>query len=88
MESFSKKTGKEIPLTEISDLGSLSVYQKIIQNYESYSVILEKSISPFTYSKINNDIDSQLVFAILLMIFGFLTILLLELFTDKKPTNG
>ena len=85
---FSKKAGKEIPLTEITDLGSLSVYQKNIQNFENYSVILEKSISPFTYSKINNDIDSQLVFAILLMIFGFLTILLLELFTDKKPTNG
>ena len=85
---FSKKAGKEISLTEITDLGSLSVYQKSIQNHESYSVILEKSISPFTYSKINNDIDSQLVFAILFMISGFLTILLLELFADKKPTNG
>ena len=85
---FSKKAGKEISLTEITDLGSLSVYQKSIQNYENYSVILEKSISPFTYSKINNDIDSQLGFAILFMIFGFLTILLLELFAEKKPTNG
>jgi putative membrane protein len=85
---FSKKAGKEIPLTEITDLGSLSVYQKSIQNYESYNVILEKSISPFTYSKINNDIESQFVFAILFMIFGFLTILLLELFADKKPING
>jgi len=81
---FSKKAGKEIPLTEITDLGSLSVYQKNIQNFENYSVILEKSISPFTYSKINNDLDSQFVFAIFFMTFGFLTILLLELFADNK----
>jgi putative membrane protein len=69
---------------EITDLGSLSVYQKSIQNFENYNAMLEKSISPFTYSKINNGLDSQLLFAIFFMIFGFLTIVLLELFANQK----
>ena len=81
---FSKEAGKEIPLMEITDLGSLSVYQKSIQNFESYKVILEKSVSPFTYSKINNGIDSQFLFAILFMVLGFLTILLIELLANQK----
>jgi putative membrane protein len=81
---FSKEAGKEIPLMEITDLGSLSVYQKSIQNFENYNAMLEKSISPFTYSKINNGLDSQLLFAIFFMIFGFLTIVLLELFANQK----
>ena len=81
---FSKEAGKEIPLMEITDLGSLSVYQKSIQNFENYNAMLEKSISPFTYSKINNGLDSQLLFGIFFMIFGFLTIVLLELFANQK----
>ncbi|MBT3587562.1 MAG: DUF368 domain-containing protein [Flavobacteriaceae bacterium] len=81
---FSKEAGKEISLTEITNLGSLSVYQKSIQNFESYKVILEKSVSPFTYSKINNGLESQFLFAILFMVLGFLTILLIELFANQK----
>ena len=81
---FSKEVGKEISLTEITNLGSLSVYQKSIQNFESYKVILEKSVSPFTYSKINNGLDSQFLFAILFMVLGFSTILLIELFANQK----
>lgn len=85
---FSKKAGKEIPFESITDLGSLSVYQISIQNFESYKIMLEKSVSPFTYSTINNGIDSQLTLAIVFMILGFLTILLLEKTANKKTVNG
>lgn len=81
---FSKEAGKEFPLIEITDLGSLSVYQKSIQNFESYKVMLEKSVSPFYYTEINNGLDSQLLFALLFMVLGFITILLLELFANQK----
>ena len=50
--------------------------------------MLEKSISPHTYSTINNGIDSQLLLAIVFMILGFSTILLLEKTANKKSING
>ena len=85
---FSKEIGKEIPFNTITDLGSLSIFQIKIQNFESYKVMLEKSISPYTYSTINNGIDSQLLLAIVFMILGFSTILLLEKTANKKSING
>ena len=81
---FSKNAGKEIPFETITNFGSLSVYQKSIQNFEGFKVMLEKSISPFTYSEINNGLDSKLFLAIIFMILGFSTIILLEKLANTK----
>ena len=73
---------------EISDLGTLSVFQKQNFDFNSYKSILEKSISPFTYSEINNGIDSQVLPSIILIFLGFTTVFLLEKTAAKKPKNG
>lgn len=85
---FSKKAGTEMDFSNVTELGSLSVFQRNTQDFENYKVMLEKSISPFTYSEINNGIDSQLLYAIVFMVLGFSTILLLELTANKKTTDG
>ncbi|MCF6308134.1 MAG: DUF368 domain-containing protein [Flavobacteriaceae bacterium] len=75
---FSKKTGKELAFQEVSDFGTLSVMSESVNDFESYKTVLEKSVSPFRFSEINNNIDSQLLFALIFMILGFLTIFILE----------
>lgn len=85
---FSKEKGIEIPFNEITELGSLSVFQVNNQNFDSYKIMTEESISPFTYSEINNGIDSHLFLAIIFMILGFITILMLELTANKKNKNA
>ena len=69
---------------ELSTLGTLSVYQKQIGDFESHKVLSELSILPTKYSEINNLIDPQTLPAILLMIFGFLTIFILERLGKKS----
>ncbi|MBQ0787676.1 MAG: DUF368 domain-containing protein [Oceanihabitans sp.] len=75
-------TREVIPFSSVSDLGTLSVYQKTIQDFESYKTIIEKSISPSNYSELNQ-IDAQVFTAIALMIIGFLTIFILEKIGNK-----
>ncbi len=75
---FSKETGKQIPFHQVSDLGTLSVMHLKTNDFESYKTVLEKSISPFRYSEINNGIDASILYAVILMILGFLTIFILE----------
>jgi len=75
---FSKETGKELVFQEISELGTLSVMNKNTNDFESYKTVLEKSIGPFHFSEINNQLDPQLFYAIGFMILGFLTIFILE----------
>ena len=79
-----KASGKVIPLSDISDLGNLTLYQQKIMNFESLKVVTEKSVSAYDYSQLNNNIDSQLFLAILLMIAGFLTIFILEKLGNHK----
>lgn len=76
-------TGKVIDFAGVSDYKTLSVYQKSIADFESYKTVLEQSVSPSTYSEINANIDTQLVFVIGLMIAGFLTIFILEKVGNK-----
>lgn len=71
------KSGEVIPFSDISNLGTLSVFQKTNNDFESYKTVIEKSISPFSYSELNQ-VDNQLVYSILLMIIGFLSIIILE----------
>jgi len=75
-------TGNIVPFSSVSDLGTLSVFQKNTNNFESYKTVIEQSISPLNYSKLNA-IDHQLTFAIILMITGFLTIFILEKIGSK-----
>ena len=71
------KSGEVIPFSDISNLGTLSVFQKTNNDFESYKTVIENSISPFSYSELNQ-VDNQLVYSILLMIIGFLSIIILE----------
>lgn len=76
-------TGKIVDFTGISDYGTLNVFQKTSQDFESYKTVLEHSISPSTYAQINVDTNPQLWLAIGLMIAGFLTIFILERIGNK-----
>jgi putative membrane protein len=76
-------TGKVVPFETISNLGTLSVFQKNTNDFESYKTVLEESISPFMYAEINTT-NPQLLFSIGLMIAGFLTIFILEKVGSKR----
>ncbi|WP_431135024.1 DUF368 domain-containing protein [Psychroserpens mesophilus] len=72
-------TGSVEDFLKISDVGTLSLYQQQTHDFETYKTVLEESISPFSYSG-----NSNFVWAILLMICGFLTIFILESLGNKK----
>ncbi|MCF1422199.1 DUF368 domain-containing protein [Mangrovimonas futianensis] len=79
------ETGEVVPFQSISDFGTLAVYQKDMQNFETLKTVTEQSVSPFHYSTINNQlVESQLGWAIVLTILGFLTIFLLERIGNKQ----
>ncbi|MEO8934476.1 MAG: DUF368 domain-containing protein [Xanthomarina sp.] len=77
-------TGEAVNFSEVSNLGTLAVYQQEISNFDSYKIVIEESVSPFVYSSINNGADSQLIPAFSLIILGFLTIYILEKIGNKK----
>ncbi|WP_026775204.1 DUF368 domain-containing protein [Polaribacter sp. Hel_I_88] len=81
---FDKSSSAVVPFNEVSNVGSLSVYQKQIDNFETYKVALEKSISPFQYTEVNLGLDSQLIPALILAVVGFVLILLMEKLAVKK----
>lgn len=81
---FSKEKGSEILFNKVADVGTLSVFQKSTQDFESYKTVIEKSIHPFYYSEINNNINPLLLYAIVFMILGFLTIFILERVSTNK----
>ncbi|WP_040279031.1 DUF368 domain-containing protein [Psychroserpens damuponensis] len=73
------RTGAIEDFIKISDVGTLSIFQQQTNDFETYKTVLEESILPGSYSG-----DAQLWQAILLMVFGFLTIFLLEKVGAKK----
>lgn len=75
---YSKELGVNQAFSEVSELGTLAVYQRSIQDYDGHKTAVEQSIGPFTYQNINQGIDPQLMYAIIFMIIGFFTIFLLE----------
>lgn len=79
-----KASGKSVPFSELSELGTLAVYQRQINDFESLKMISEVSASPFTYSENNQLLDAQILPAILLMVAGFLTIIILEKLGNTK----
>jgi putative membrane protein len=81
---FDKSSSSVVQFKDVSNLGSLSVYQNQLNDFENYKVALEKSISPFQYSEVNLGVDSQLIPAIILAIVGFGLILLMEKLAVQK----
>jgi len=70
---------KVIPFSEISELGTLSVFQQQVQDFETYSTVNERSVLPLQFSEINHYIDDQFLKALPFFILGVLLILLLEI---------
>jgi putative membrane protein len=79
-----KKTGEIKQFSDVSDLSNLTLYQQQLMDFESLKVVSERSISAFTYSELNNNINPQILPAIALMIAGFLTIFILEKLGTRK----
>lgn len=75
-------SGNIVDFETISNFGTLGIYQKSIQDFDSYKMVIEQSISPSYYAKINQ-VSAQLPLAIGLMIAGFLTIFILEKVGNK-----
>ncbi|EGV45099.1 DUF368 domain-containing protein [Bizionia argentinensis JUB59] len=73
-----KSSGAEMYLSDITNLGNLTIYQQQISDFDSLKVISESSILPNLYSIQNSGLDAQLLPAIILMIVGFSTIFILE----------
>ena len=81
---WNKALGKELAFSDISNVGTLSIHQQETQDFETLKLIAEKSVLPSTYSNLNQGVDAQLLWAICLMIVGFLTIFLLEKIGNKE----
>lgn len=79
-----KSSGLTQPLSNITNLGNLTVYQQQLMDFDALKLISESSILPQMYSVQNNGVDAQIVPAILLMFTGFLTIFILERLGKKK----
>lgn len=79
-----KDTGQIIPFSELTPIGTLSNYQKALNDFDSLIIITEKNTMPYQYSLRNENMDSQVLLAIILMIVGFLTILILERLGHKE----
>jgi putative membrane protein len=85
---YSKEARGIITFSEVSEVGTLSVFQQNIQDFETYKTAVEKSVGPFRYSEINSSIDPQLFQAVLFIIIGFLTIFLLEKIALRKKKHS
>jgi len=81
---FDKSAGVVRPFSEVSELGTLSVYQQQLNDFESLKVVLEQSIGPIRFSNINQGIDPQIAFAICAAFAGFIIIFALEWVAGKK----
>ena len=81
---FEKASGTVVSIESVTDFGSLPVYQKQINDFESYRIALEKSVLPFHYTKANLGESNNLVLAIVLAVVGFVLILGLEKLAEKS----
>lgn len=84
IDVIEKSSGTIKPISEITNLGTLSVYQQQINDFERLKVVSEKSILAMQYSEINNNINPQVLLAIALMLVGFFAIFILEKLGSKK----
>lgn len=81
---WNRELGQEAIFSDVSDFGTLGIHQQQTQDFETLKLISERSVLPSEYAKLNQQIDPQFFWAILLTIIGFLTIFLLERLGSKK----
>lgn len=82
---LNETTGEVQLLSEITNIGSLSIFQQQTNDFQTYKTVLEESILPFHYSELNNYlVKDYLLTALALMLVGFLTIFILEKIGSKK----
>lgn len=77
------ETGEIQDFIEVSDVGTLSIYQQQTNDFETYKTVLEESILPSSYSE-----DPKVMLAVVLVVVGFLTIFILERLGSKQETYG
>lgn len=73
-----------IDFSNISSLGTLSVFQKQTGDFETYQSFMEHNISPFIYSSVNNGISSNLLPAISIALIGYILVILSDKYTMKR----
>jgi putative membrane protein len=74
-----KTSGEIVPFSSVSEQINLHNYHMVSNDYDTYKIVLEKSISPLEYSD-----NPQLILPIILTIIGFLTIFILEKVSSNK----
>lgn len=79
-----RDSGKVIPFSDVSSMGTLSIFQQQNHDFETYKTILERSVLTSEYSTINDGISTQILPAVGLMVIGFLTIFILESIGSKQ----
>ena len=85
---YEKATGATIPFKDLSQMGTLSVYQQQIQDFENYRTVVEKSINPWYFESINPGTDPQTWQSLALILVGILTIYAMEKFAKKKTSHA
>ena len=60
------------------EYGTLSVAQRITQDFDSFKAVKEISILPDQYSLINQGINAEVIPAISMMVLGFILLFSLE----------
>lgn len=78
-----KESGQIIPFSEVSKLGTLSIFEKQTGLTDLYKTVTEQSTWASTYADLNQ-VNAQLIPAIGLMIIGFFTIFILEKLGSKQ----
>lgn len=77
---LNETTGKVVDFIRVSEAGNLSIFQQQTNDFETYKTVVEESVSPLSYAG-----NPQLLWAILLMVFGFLLIFILEKVGTRTP---
>ncbi|HZW63214.1 MAG TPA: DUF368 domain-containing protein [Flavobacteriaceae bacterium] len=81
---LNEETGSTLAFSEISNLGTLSLYQQSVSNFETYKTLTEQNVLPQTYALLNAGTDPQVLTSVSLMVVGFLTIFILEKIGTKN----
>lgn len=81
---LNEETGGILVFSDVSEFGTLSIFQQSILNFDTYKTVSEQSILPYYYADINAGTDPQVLTGVSLMLLGFLTIFILEKIGAKK----
>ena len=84
---LNRKTLEIIDFSKISNVGTLSVFQKINLDSNTFEPVLEENISPQVFSAINNKEPSHLLESVIFVLVGFLFVIMLEQVSFKLQKN-